>query len=62
LPCRRGGPVARSAAVTVRLYFLLAMCLFPEPSSQRAWGKLTARLRVLGISVPSARALRDLRR
>ncbi len=44
------------------LYFLLAMCLFPEPSCLGVWGKLTAGLRVLGLPVPSGRALRDLRR
>jgi len=44
------------------LYFLLAMCLFPEPSYQGVWGKLTAGLRALRVPVPSARALRDLRR
>ena len=44
------------------LYFLLAMCLLPEPSYLGVWGKLTAGLRVLRIPVPSGRALRDLRR
>jgi hypothetical protein len=44
------------------LYFLLAMCLFPETSCLGAWGKLTAGLRVLGLPCPSGRALRDLRR
>lgn len=44
------------------LYFLLAMCLFPELSYQGVWGRLTAGLRALGIAAPSARALRDLRR
>src|ERR1700734_2346536 len=44
------------------LYFLLAMCLFPELSYLGAWGKLTAGLRVLGLPAPSGRALRDLRR
>ena len=44
------------------LYFLLAMCLFPETSCLGAWGKLTAGLRALRIPVPSGRALRDLRR
>jgi hypothetical protein len=44
------------------LYFLLAMCLFPEPSYQGVWGKLTAGLRALRVPVPSGRALRDLRR
>ena len=44
------------------LYFLLAMCLFPEPSCQGVWGKLAAGLRALGLPSPSGRALRDLRR
>jgi len=44
------------------LYFLLAMCLFPELSYLGVWGRLTAGLRVLGLASPSARALRDLRR
>jgi Insertion element 4 transposase N-terminal/Transposase DDE domain len=44
------------------LYFLLAMCLFPEVSYLGVRGKLTAGLRVLRIPVPSGRALRDLRR
>jgi hypothetical protein len=44
------------------LYFLLAMCLFPGSSYLGVWGKLTAGLEALGIAVPSARALRDLRR
>ncbi len=46
----------------VGVYFLLAMCLFPRSSYLGAWGKLTCGLRALGISAPSARALRDLRR
>jgi Insertion element 4 transposase N-terminal/Transposase DDE domain len=44
------------------LYFLLAMCLFPQCGYLGAWGKLTAGLRALGLPSPSARALRDLRR
>ena len=44
------------------LYFLLAMCLFPQSSYLGVWGKLTAGLRVLGIACPSGRALRDVRR
>src|ERR1700740_2217068 len=44
------------------LYFLLAVCLFPETSYLGAWGKLTAGLRALRIPAPSGRALRDLRR
>jgi hypothetical protein len=46
----------------VGVYFLLAMCLFPRSSYLGAWGKLTAGLRALGITGPSAKALRDLRR
>jgi hypothetical protein len=44
------------------LYFLLAMCLFPESGYLGVWGKLTAGLRVLGLPSPSGKALRDLRR
>jgi len=44
------------------LYFLLAMCLFPEPSYLGVWGRLTAGLRALRVPAPSGRALRDLRR
>ena len=46
----------------VGLYFLLAMCLFPQPGYLGVWGKLTAGLRVLGPGAPSGKALRDLRR
>jgi Insertion element 4 transposase N-terminal/Transposase DDE domain len=46
----------------VGLYFLLAMCLFPQPGYLGVWGKLTAGLRVLGLVTPSGKALRDLRR
>ena len=46
----------------VGVYFVLAMCLFPQPGYQGVWGKLTAGLRVLGLTVPSGKALRDLRR
>jgi Insertion element 4 transposase N-terminal/Transposase DDE domain len=46
----------------VGVYFVLAMCLFPQPGYQGVWGKLTAGLRVLGLAVPSPKALRDLRR
>jgi hypothetical protein len=46
----------------VGVYFVLAMCLFPRASYLGAWGKLTAGLRPLGITAPSAKALRDLRR
>jgi len=46
----------------VGLYFVLAMCLFPQPGYLGVWGKLTAALDGLGLTVPSVRALRDLRR
>jgi len=44
------------------VYFLLAMCLFPGAGYLAVWGKLTAALDGLGLAVPSAKALRDLRR
>ena len=44
------------------IYFLLAMCLFPQSGYLGVWGKLTAGLRGLGLPVPSGKALRDLRR
>jgi hypothetical protein len=44
------------------LYFLLAMCLFPQAGYLGVWGKLTAALGGLGLTVPSPKALRDLRR
>jgi hypothetical protein len=44
------------------VYFLLAMCLFPRSGYLAVWGKLTAALDGLGLGVPSAKALRDLRR
>jgi hypothetical protein len=44
------------------LYFLLAMCLFPQSGYLGVWGRLTAGLRVLGLASPSGKALRDLRR
>ena len=46
----------------VGLYFLLAMCLFPQPGYLGVWGKLTAGLRALGLPGPSGKALRDARR
>jgi Insertion element 4 transposase N-terminal/Transposase DDE domain len=46
----------------VGVYFLLAMCLFPQPGYPGIWGRLTAALDGLGLSAPSAKALRDLRR
>jgi hypothetical protein len=46
----------------VGLYFVLAMCLFPGTGYLGVWAELTAALDGLGLVVPSARALRDLRR
>jgi hypothetical protein len=44
------------------VYFLLAMCLFPQPGYLGVWGRLTAGLGAAAPAVPSAKALRDLRR
>jgi len=44
------------------VYFVLAMCLFPRTGYLGVWARLTAALDGLGLAVPSARALRDLRR
>lgn len=46
----------------VGLYFVLALGLFPQAGYLGVWGKLTAALDELGLAVPSAKALRDLRR
>jgi hypothetical protein len=46
----------------VGVYFVLAMCLFPGRGYLGVWAELTAELEGLGLAVPSARALRDLRR
>ncbi|GAA3379574.1 hypothetical protein GCM10020367_63670 [Streptomyces sannanensis] len=46
----------------VGVYFLLAMCLFPEIGYRLVWGKLTAGLAGMPIVCPSTKALRDLRR
>ena len=46
----------------VGLYFVLALCLFPQPGYLGVWGKLTAGLRALGLPGPSPKALRDVRR
>ncbi len=46
----------------VGVYFLLAMCLFPEVGYRLVWDKLTAGLPGLPVVRPSAKALRDLRR
>jgi hypothetical protein len=46
----------------VGVYLVLAMCLFPQPGCSGVWGQLTSALDGLGLVVPSAKALRDLRR
>ena len=46
----------------VGVYFVLALGLFPRPGYLGVWAKMTAALDGLGLAVPSARALRDLRR
>ena len=46
----------------VGMYFVLAMCLFPQPGYLGVWGKLTAALDGLGLAAPTGKALRDLRR
>ena len=46
----------------VGLYFVLALVLFPRAGYLGVWGKLTAALDGLGLVLPSAKALRDLRR
>jgi hypothetical protein len=46
----------------VGIYFVLALGLFPGLGYGGAWAKLTAALDGLPVPLPSARALRDLRR
>jgi hypothetical protein len=46
----------------VGIYFVLALGLFPALGYQNVWAKLTAALDGQGLSCPSAKALRDLRR
>ncbi|WP_420082754.1 IS4 family transposase (plasmid) [Streptomyces sp. JL4002] len=46
----------------VGIYFLLAMCLFPEVGYRLVWDKLTGGLAGIPVAAPSAKALRDLRR
>ena len=46
----------------VGVYFVLAMCLFPEAGYLGVWGKLVAGLAGAGAPAPSEKALRDLRR
>jgi transposase IS4-like protein/DDE family transposase len=46
----------------VGVYFLLAMCLFPQPGYLGVWAKLTAALDRPPLAGPSPKALRELRR
>ncbi|MFF9511506.1 transposase domain-containing protein [Streptomyces sp. NPDC014724] len=48
----------------VGVYFVLAMCLFPEVGYRLVWQKLTAALTGAGLDTvrPTEKALRDLRR
>lgn len=46
----------------VGVYFVLALCLFPQAGYLAVWGVLTAALDGLGLAVPSHKALRNLRR
>ncbi|WP_432167060.1 transposase domain-containing protein [Streptomyces sp. bgisy031] len=46
----------------VGVYFLLAMCLFPEVGYRLVWVKLTAGLPRIAVACPTTKALRDLRR
>lgn len=46
----------------VGVYFLLAMCLFPEVGYRLVWAKMTAGLSGIPVVRPSTKALRDLRR
>ena len=46
----------------VGVYFLLAMCLFPEVGYRLVWDKMTTGLAGTPVVSPTAKALRDLRR
>ncbi|WTP07098.1 transposase domain-containing protein [Microbispora hainanensis] len=53
----------RALPSRVGVYFLLAMCLFPEVGYRLVWDKMTGALAGLPAVVsPTAKALRDLRR
>ncbi|GAA3134092.1 hypothetical protein GCM10010466_25930 [Planomonospora alba] len=46
----------------VGVYFLLAMCLFPEVGYRLVWRKTTSGPTGPAVAMPTAQALRDLRR
>lgn len=53
----------RALPSRVGVYFLLAMCLFPEVGYRLVWDKMTSALAGLpAVASPTAKALRDLRR
>ncbi|WP_217422896.1 transposase domain-containing protein [Streptomyces sp. 8P21H-1] len=52
----------RDLPLRVGIYFLLAMCLFPEVGYRLVWDKLTAGLADVPVASPTPKALRDLRR
>jgi len=59
-----GGRQRRLRALPSRVgvYFVLAMCLFPEVGYLLVWDKLAGALGAAGPARPCAKALRDLRR
>jgi len=59
---RSGQRRLRDLPSRVGVYFMLAMCLFPEVGYRLVWQKLTAGLAGLEVAQPTAKALRDLRR
>jgi hypothetical protein len=59
---KAAGVRTRELPSRVGVYFLLAMRLFPEVGYLRVWAKLTAGLHGLAVALPTAKALRDLRR
>ena len=52
----------RALPSRVGVYFVVAMCLFPQVGYRLVWAKMVAGLGGLAVPDPSAKALRDLRR
>ena len=52
----------RALLSRVGVYFLLAMCLFPEVGYTLVWNKMTTALDGVPVVSPTDKALRDLRR
>ena len=59
---KAAGVRTRELPSRVGVYFVLAMCLFPEVGYLGVWAKLTAGLHGLAVALPTPKALRDLRR